>query len=413
LDYDPGREEIAMNRRAFLTTAALTPIFADAFRRARSQAAGGRLLYVGTYTNNKAGSKGIYAWRFDAATAAVTSLGLVGETDSPSWIVVHPNKRFLYAANELPPPEAGGPTGAVTAFSIDAGSGKLTEINRVKTNGLSPAHMLVDPRGKWAIVGNYGNGPGSEGTSIAVFAVSADGRLAETPTTFVPHVPKPKRLDPAAPPPRNGNLPTSHPHCVLLSPDSRFLLVAEKGFDEIVVYRFDAAKGTLTPNTPPSVAATKLAAAPRHLAFGKGGKFLYVCYEAGRAVATYAYDARKGTLRPLETHSTLPPDAPQTGSCAEIEVHPDGNYLYVSNRGHNSLALFTIDRSQGTLTFKDTYPVGGTPRHFTIDPTGDYVFAEGQNNSVTVVFKIDRPSGTLTKTDITLDTPAPVCIAFV
>ena len=402
-----------MDRRTFLTTAAMTPMLASAFDLIRAQTTSGRLLYVGTYTNSAAGSKGIYGWRFDAATGTVTSLGLAAETDSPSWVVVHPNKRFLYAANELPPPEAGGPTGAVTAFSIDAASGKLTQINRVKTNGLAPAHMLVDPKGKWAIVGNYGNGPGSEGTSIAVFALSADGRLADTPATLVPHVPKPKRLDPAAPPPRNGNPPTSHPHCVLLSPDSRFLLVAEKGFDEIVVYRFDAATGALTPNTVPAVEATKFGAAPRHLAFGKNGKFLYVCYEAGRAVATYAYDAGKGALTPLDTQSTLPPDAPQTGSCAEIDVHPDGSYLYVSNRGHNSLALFTIDQTKGTLTFKDTFPVGGTPRNFKIDPTGNYLFAEGQNTGVTVLFKIDRPTGMLTKASATLDSPAPVCIAFV
>jgi 6-phosphogluconolactonase len=402
-----------MNRRTFLTTAAMTPMLASAFDLIRAQTTSGRLLYVGTYTNSAAGSKGIYGWRFDAATGTVTSLGLAVETDSPSWVVVHPNKRFLYAANELPPPEAGGPNGAVTAFSIDAASGKLTQINRVKTNGLAPAHMLVDPKGKWAIVGNYGNGPGSEGTSIAVFALSADGRLADTPAALVPHVPKPKRLDPAAPPPRNGNPPTSHPHCVLLSPDSRFLLVAEKGFDEIVVYRFDAATGALTPNTVPAVEATKFGAAPRHLAFGKNGKFLYVCYEAGRAVATYAYDAGKGALTPLDTQSTLPPDAPQTGSCAEIDVHPDGSYLYVSNRGHNSLALFTIDQTKGTLTFKDTFPVGGTPRNFKIDPTGNYLFAEGQNTGVTVLFKIDRPTGMLTKASATLDSPAPVCIAFV
>jgi len=402
-----------MNRRDFLATAALTPILASAFERARAQTTGGRLFYVGTYTNNAAGSKGIYAWRFDATTGAVTSLGVAAETDSPSWVVVHPNKRFLYAANELPPPEAGGPTGAVTAFSIDATSGKLTQIGRVKTNGLSPAHMLVDPTGKWAIVGNYGNGAGSEGTSVAVFALGSDGKVADTPTAFVPHVPKPKRLDPAAPPPKNGNPPTSHPHCVLLSPDSKFLFVAEKGFDEIVIYRFDPKTGALTPNNPPAVEATKFGAAPRHLAFGKNGKFLYACYEAGRAVSTFAYDAAKGTLSPLDTLSTLPPDAPQTGSCAEIEVHPDGNYLYVSNRGHNSLALFAIDQSKGTLTFKETFPVGGTPRNFKIDPTGNYVFAEGQNNGVTVLFKIDRSTGVLTKTNATLDTPAPVCIAFV
>jgi len=402
-----------MNRRAFLTAVGITPVLGSAFTPLRAQTAGGRLLYVGTYTNNAAGSKGIYGWRFDAETGKVMSLGLAAETDSPSWVVVHPNKRFLYAANELPPPEAGGPTGAVTAFSIDAVSGKLTPIGRVKTNGLAPAHMLVDPTGKWAIVANYGNGAGSEGTSIAVFAIGADGKLADTPKTFVPHVPKPKRLDPAAPPPKNGNPPTSHPHCVLLSPDSKVLFVAEKGFDEIVAYRFDAATGALTPNSPAAVEATKFGAAPRHLAFGKNGEFLYVCYEAGRAVSTYAYDASNGTLSPKDTVATLPPDAPQAGSCAEIEVHPDGNYLYVSNRGHNSIALLAIDPSNGKLTFKGTFAVGGTPRNFKIDPTGYYVFGEGQNNGVTVVFKIDRPTGMLTKTDVTLDSPAPVCIAFV
>jgi len=402
-----------MNRRTFLTTAAMAPVLASAFESLHAQTGGGRLLYVGTYTNNAAGSKGIYGWRFDAGAGKVTSLGLAAETDSPSWVVVHPNQRFLYAANELPPPEAGGPTGAVTAFSIDAATGKLTQIGRVKTNGLSPAHMLVDPTGKWAIVGNYGNGAGSEGTSIAVFAIGTDGKLADTPKAFVPHVPKPKRLDPAAPPTGKPNPPTSHPHCVLLSPDSKFLFVAEKGFDEIVVYRFDAATGALTPNTPSAVEATRFGAAPRHLALGKNGKFLYVCYEAGRAVSTYAYDAAKGALSPKDTVSTLPPDAPQTGSCAEIEVHPDGNYLYVSNRGHNSLALLSIDPSNGTLTFKGTFAVGGTPRNFKIDPTGNYVFAEGQNNGVTVLFKIDRLTGELTKTDVTLDSPAPVCIVFV
>ena len=385
----------------------------SAFKPLRAQTAGGRLLYIGTYTNSAAGSKGIYAWRFDAETGKVTSLGLAAETDSPSWVVVHPNKRFLYAANELPPPEAGGPTGAVTAFSIDAASGKLTPIGRVKTNGLAPAHMLVDPTGKWAIVANYGNGAGSEGTSIAVFAIGADGKLADTPKTFVPHVPKPKRLDPAAPPPKNGNPPTSHPHCVLLSPDSKFLFVAEKGFDEIVVYRFDAATGALTPNSPAAVEATKFGAAPRHLAFGKNGKFLYVCYEAGRAVSTYAYDASNGTLSPKDTVV----DAP-AGRAADRLLRRDRGpsrrqlsvRLEPRAQQHGALA---IDQANGTLTFKDTFAVGGTPRNFKIDPTGNYVFAEGQNNGVTVVFKIDRSTGMLTKTDVTLDSPAPVCIVFV
>jgi len=181
-----------------------------------------------------------------------------------------------------------------------------------------------------------------------------------------------------------------------------------------MIYTWDAATGKLTPNDPPSVEATKPNAAPRHLAMGKSGKFLYVCYEAGRAVSTYAYDSTKGTLTALDTHPTLPPDVPQTVSCAEIEVHPDGSFLYVSNRGNNSLALFAIDPVKGTLEPKGLTPTGGGgPRNFKIDPSGDYLFAENQQSGLTVVFKIDRQTGALTKTDATLDTPAPVCIAFV
>jgi 6-phosphogluconolactonase len=399
-------------RRTFLATAAAAPFLA----RTLSAQGGDRLLYVGTYTTSGGPtntSKGIYAWRFNAGTGKVTSLGLAAETDNPSWVAVHPNKRFLYACNELAQQGNPDPRGGVSAFSIDAASGKLTFINRVNSKGQNPAHMLVDPTGKWAIVGNYGNAAGSADTSIAVFGIGADGRLADEPKSLVPHAPRPKRLDPAAAPPKNGNPPTAHPHCVLLSPDAKFLFVAEKGWDQVVIYKWDAATGALTPNDPPAVDATRLAAAPRHITFGKDGKFLYCCYEAGRAVTTFAYDATKGTLTPLDTHNTLPADATQSGSCAEIEVHPDGAYLYVSNRGHNSLALFAIDPAKGTLTPKGHFMLDGTPRNFKIDPSGEYVFTEGQNTHKTLVHKIDRKTGELTRTDQTLDSPAPVCIAFV
>ena len=370
-----------------------------------SQGADGeRLLYVGTYTNNAAGSKGIYAWRFNAAAGTVTSLGLAAETDSPSWVAVHPSKRFLYAANELPPAEAGGPEGAITAFAIDQASGKLTEISRSKSKGRAPAHLVVDSTGKWVIVGNYGTRNGLEGTSIATFAVNADGRLAAEAKAVVPHVGKPDA---------QGAPGASHPHCVLLSPDGKFLFVAENGRNEVTIYRWNAATGELAPNDPPAVDTTPLRAAPRHLAFGMDGRFLYCAYESGRAVSTFAYDSAKGTLTALETRPTLPADAPQTGSCAEIEVHPDGAFLYVSNRGHNTLALFAIDQAKGTLEPRGHFSTGGTPRHFKIDPTGDYVFTEGQNTGLTLVQRIDRRTGALTQTGAKLDSPAPVCIAFV
>ena len=396
-----------ISRRSFLATAASTPLLAHAMRGAVATgqgADGERLLYVGTYTNSAAGSKGIYAWRFNAATGTVTSLGLAAETDSPSWVAVHPNKRFLYAANELPPAEAGGPEGAITAFAIDQSTGKLTEISRSKSKGRAPAHLLVDPTGKWVIVGNYGTGNGLEGTSVATFAVGTDGKLAADPKALMPHVGKPDA---------QGVAGASHPHCVLLSPDGKYLFVAEKGRNEITIYRWNAATGELAANDPRAADATAERAAPRHLTFGKDGRFLYCAYEAGRAVSTFAYDSAKGTLTAVDTQPTLPADAPQTGSCAEIEVHPDGTFLYVSNRGHNTLAVFAIDRAKGTLEPRGHFATGGTPRHFKIDPTGDYVFTEGQNTGVTLVQRIDRRTGALTQTGAKLDSPAPVCIAFV
>ena len=222
------------SRRSFLATAACTPLLAHAMRSAAAagqRAVGERLLYVGTYTNNAAGSKGIYAWRFNPATGTVTSLGLAAETDSPSWVAVHPNKRFLYAANELPPAEAGGPEGAVTAFAIDQATGKLTEISRSKTKGRAPAHLLVDPTGKWVIVGNYGTGNGLEGTSVASFAIGADGRLAVEPKAFNPHVGKPDAQGVAA---------ASHPHVEALSPDAQIICVDEKLRNEITMDRRDS-----------------------------------------------------------------------------------------------------------------------------------------------------------------------------
>jgi 6-phosphogluconolactonase len=186
--------------------------------------------------------------------------------------------------------------------------------------------------------------------------------------------------------------------------------VAE-GRNEITIYRWNAPTGELSPQrSAPSM--PRRTVRPRHITFGRDGKFLYCAYEASRAVSTFAYDGAIGTLTALDTHSTLPADAPQTGSCAEIEVHPDGTFLYVSNRGHNSLAVFAIDQVKGTLEPKGHFATGGTPRNFKIDPTGDYVFT-GDRTQRHPRQKIDRKTGALTPTDAKLDSPAPVCIVFV
>jgi 6-phosphogluconolactonase len=383
---------------------ATAPLFATALKgAAQGGAAAERWLYVGTYTTQgNTGSKGIYAWKFQASTGKVTSAGVAAETDNPSFVAIHPGKKYLYAVNELAASGAADPNGGVSAFSIDAMSGKLTLLNRVNSRGQNPAHLIVDPTGTWVIIGNYGAANGTAGTSVAVFRVRTNGGLDDEPVTFVPHVP---RTD-------TGRPPAAHPHNVHLSPDGRFLLVADKGLDRIVVYHWDGATGKLTPNNPPFADAPTLGSGPRHMAFGKSGKFLYVCHEQGRSVSTYAYDAAKGALTLLDTVASVPADV-TTGSTAEIEVHPDGNFVYASNRGHDSIAIFAVDPAKGTLSLKGTTPTGGrTPRNFKIDPTGDYLFAENQASALTTIFKIDRKTGQLTPSGATLDSPGAVCIAF-
>lgn len=387
---------MSISRRSFLASAAAAPILASKVLRGAA-AETPLVVYVGTYTGTT--SKGIYAWQFVPSTGALTPLGVAAETPNPSFLALHPNGKFLYAANEVGN-YSGQRSGSVSAFAIDARTSKLTLLNRVVSRGQNPAHLVVDPSGRWVVVANYG---GEDPGTVAVLRIKPDGGL-EDAKTFIPH--KGSSVNPV-----EQNV--AHPHGAVLSPDNKFLFVPDKGIDQIVQYRWDPQTGALTPNTPP-FAATKAGDGPRHLAFGKSGKFAYACQELSSAVTAYAYDAAKGTLAPLATLSTLPKGLTvPNNTTAEIEVHPDGTFLYVSNRGHNSLALFAIDPKTGTLTAVDHTLTGGqTPRNFKIDPTGAYVFAANQASDKTTLFKIDRKTGRLTAAPGTLDAPMPVCIVF-
>jgi 6-phosphogluconolactonase len=346
------------------------------------------IAYAGTYTRGK--SKGIYAWRFSPATGKLTSLGLAAETSNPSFLAVHPNRRFLYAVNE-------NNTGAVSAFSIDAATGKLTLLNSAPSRGSGPCHLAVDHSGKYLFIANYGSG------SIAVLPIHDDGSLGEA-SAFVQHAGSSVNRQ------RQGG---PHAHCVTQSPDGRFLLVEDLGLDQVVVYRFDASKGTLTPNDPP-FAKLPPGTGPRHLAFANNGRFAYVLAEMFNNVTAFRYDAARGSLDPFQTVSTLPADFKGTSYGAEIAVHPNGKFLYASNRGHDSIAVFAIDAAKGTLTALDRVPTQGkTPRSFAIDPTGAYLFAAHQDSDSIVVFRIDPKTGIPKATGDVLEAGAPVCVIFV
>jgi len=352
------------------------------------------VVYVGTYTNTGK-SQGIYAYRFDSDTGKLTDSGLAGQATNPSFVNIHPNRKYLYAVSEVSGPK-GQPTGVVAAFSIDPKTAKLTPLNQVPTRGNGPCYVSVDKTGKAAMVANYNSG------SVALMPVKADGSLGEA-TAFDQHDGK------GANPRRQGG---PHAHSISPSPDNRFALSADLGLDRLYVYKLDPAAGTLTANDPP-FASVKPGGGPRHFDFHPDGKFVYVIHEMGSAVTAFSYDKARGAMSELQTISTLPADFKGENNCADIHVHPSGKFVYGSNRGHDSIAVFAVDARQGTLKLiEHTSTQGKVPRNFGIDPTGKFLIAANQNTNSLVVFRIDQQTGKLTPTGQSVEVGAPVCVRF-
>jgi len=351
------------------------------------------LMYVGTYTG--AGSKGIYAYRFDARKGEAQPLGLAVEAKNPSFLAIHPNRKFLYAVGETADGGAWG--GTVSAYALDAASGKLTLLNSASSGGKGPCHLVVDKTGRNVLVANYGSG------ATAVLPIKPDGRLGEPSSTIQHSGSSVNRARQEGP----------HAHSVNLAPDNRFAFVADLGLDKVLIYRFDATQGVITPNNP-AFAEVVPGSGPRHFAFHPSGKFAYVINEMGNTVTAFSYNAVTGTLTSLQTISTLPAGFSATSYCAEVVVHPSGKFLYGSNRGHDSIAAFAIHPVKGTLTALGQTPTGGKwPRNFNIDPTGAYLLAANEHSNDIFIFRIDPASGKLTPTGRKLELSKPVCIKFV
>jgi 6-phosphogluconolactonase len=352
------------------------------------------MVYVGTYTASM--SKGIYYFQLDLASGETTPVKLMVEAVHPSFLAVHPNHRFLYAVNEMSDFK-GMKSGAVSAFAMDAKTGNLTFLNQKPSHGGGPCHLVVDKQGKNVLVANYGGG------SVASLPIQSDGRLGEA-TSTIQH--EGKSVNPQ-------RQTSPHAHSINLDVANRFAAAADLGLDKVLVYRFDAAKGTLAPNDPPA-ASVAPGAGPRHFAFHPNGKYAYVINEINLTVTAFSYDAPKGVLKEIHTVPTLPEGTLPTGSTAEVQVHPSGKFLYGSNRGHDSIAIFAIDEKTGRLTVVGHQSTQGkTPRNFGIDPTGQYLLAANQQSDTIVVFRIDPQTGTLTPTGKVLDVPTPVCVKFV
>lgn len=352
-------------------------------------------VYVGTYTNTKTPSEGVYKLELDTNTGWLTPKGAAAKLKNPSFLAVHPNGRFLYAVNELGDFE-GGKGGGVSALSLDPATGDLKLLNQEPSGGAAPCHISIDAAGRNVLIANYTGG------NVACLPVAADGSLKPR-SAFIQH--HGHSVDPA-------RQKEPHAHSINLDPTGKFALAADLGLDQILVYKFDGESGALVPNDPP-FAKVEPGAGPRHLAWHPSGAFAYVITEMGNTVDAFAYDSKTGTLRELQSLSSLPADFQGTSYGAEIVAHPSGKFVYGSNRGDDSIAIFTVDQATGKLTAAGHQStLGKNPRGFTIDPTGKFLLAANMETDSIVVFRVDQNTGALEPVGEPVSIPKPVCVRF-
>lgn len=371
-------KRMRMDRRTFLAGLAC----------ARARGTGKEVwLYIGAYTNQK--NRGITAARLDLATGAITGMKLAAEAPNPTFLEIHPGGRWLYAVNEVADHE-GRREGSITAYEIDRATGSLKELNRASTRGAGPCHVSLDRTGRMAMTANYGGG------SVASYRILPDGRVSEA-VSFFQHEGKSVNA-------KRQERP--HAHSINAAPDNRFAVACDLGTDEILIYAIDPPSGTMRKH-----GAVKLApgSGPRHFAFHPNGRYGYSVNELLSTVTAFAY--RKGSLRELQTVSTLPEGFAGENTTAEIRVHPSGQWLYASNRGEDSIAAFRIDARTGKLARMGNTPTQGrTPRNFYIEPSGRWLLAANQRSDTVVVFEIDTKTGALTPTGQGIPVGQPVCL---
>jgi 6-phosphogluconolactonase (cycloisomerase 2 family) len=368
------------------------------------------LAIVGTYSSpqgpegSKGNGQGIYLYEMSLSDGALKQREVFEDGSNPSWLALHPSKRFLYAADEINDYD-GKKSGAVTALSVDSRSGRLSKLNTVSSQGAGPAHVSVHPSGKYVFVANYAGG------SFAVLRVNADGSLGAATDTKL----ESGQIGPAhatsAPP---GSFAISgherpHGHMIHSDPSGKFVLGADLALDQIKIWRFDQNSGVLTPNEPASVSVPP-GDGPRHFVFHPNGRWMYSLQEEGSTVILFDYNAETGSLKPRQTLSSLPPHFAGTNFTSEIRISPDARFLYAANRLHDTIACFSIG-GDGRLTYeRETWTRGDYPRSFTIDPTGAFLYCCNQRSDAITTFRVNRQSGDLTFTGqyTALGTPAIV-----
>ena len=363
------------------------------------------LVYVGTYSEPilfgtgqvvQGRGKGIYAYRFDAASGALKLASITEGVRNASYLAFDAKRKFLYCVNEFKEYD-GKPSGAVSAYRIDDESGALTWLNTVASHGTDPCHLMVDRSGRCVIVANFASG------SVAVLPIAADGSLHEA-SCVIQHAGS--SVDP-----RRQKGP--HAHAVEIDASNRTVFVPDLGCDRVFIYGLDAERGVLSPN--PDQPAVKMAtgAGPRQLVMHPNGRFAYLINELNSTMTAYAYDAARSMLTSLQTLPTLPDDFTGESSCAEVQVAPSGRFLYGSNRGHDSIVIYALDPARGTMTLVGHESTrGAIPRNFTLSPNGLFLAAANQDSNNVVMFRVDPEKGTLAPTGSVVEAGTPICVKF-
>lgn len=350
-------------------------------------------LYFGTYTQGS--SEGIYTAELDLSTGDVSECRLVAKVTNPSFVAIHPSKKYLYAVGEIDNFE-GKSQGGVYAYEISPETGDLKLLGSQSSVGAGPCHVSIHPSGSHVFAANYGGG------SVCALPILQDGNIGPA-TGFVQHM---------------GTGPDASrqkgPHAHSINPDQKgnYIFAADLGLDKVLIYKLDST-GKLVPNNP-AAGTVPPGSGPRHFAFHPSGKYAYVINEMTMTITAYAYDAEKGSLEAIETVSTLPAGAEgKNFSTAEVQAHPSGKFVYGSNRGHNSISVFNVDETTGKLAFASNTQEGiDTPRNFGIDPTGKFAIVCNQGGKSAFVYKIDQKTGALTRTGKAIAIDSPVCVKF-
>ena len=348
------------------------------------------ILYTGTYSQR--GSEGIYVFQFNRDKVTLELLQTVSGKDSPNFLAIHPNNDYLYAVHSegiTPDTKAG----TVTSYEIGS-SGKLTKKNEQSSEGSGPCHVSVDPKGEYIYVSNYGAG------SLSVYPVHQDGTLGEASDVIVHEGSGPNSDRQSSP----------HNHSAIPAENGHYVYASDLGADKIIAYKLNREKGTLSTSEAQCM-RTKPGGGPRHFDIHPSGNYAYSVEELTSHIAAYSIDQSNGSLKFIERESLIPGDFSKNNTGADIQVSPDGEYVYASNRGHNSLAIYSIDQESGELTSEGHASTHGeTPRNFLIDQNGEFIFVAHQNSDNIVVLRRDQNTGKLEYTGKKASVPAAVCI---